>query len=86
MKRILLIATSALCLAGCTTINGVPQSPCQRTERAATLAHDAVRLAVDAGAGADIVVIGKLNTAADAADAIAAGICAARPTPATPGV
>lgn len=81
--RLAIILATALGLASCATVNGVPQTPCQRAIRAATLAHDAVRLAVDAGA--DIIVIGKLNTAADAADTVAAGVCAAT-SPATPGI
>lgn len=66
----------ALCavLCGCATLNGVPQSPCQRATRAAETAHALANAAVVAGL--DPVVIAKLDAAAQAATVVATGVCA----------
>lgn len=81
MKLTILLATSALCLASCATLNGVPQTPCQRATRAIDTARLAVNVA--ATAGADPVIIAKLSKVVDDAQIVASAACA-QANPGTP--
>lgn len=87
------VAISALSLSGCATLNGVPQTPCQRATRAVAAAHaavDAARAAINVAvtAGADPVAIARANAVVDKAEDVAnaaalaaATVCAANPAP-----
>lgn len=65
----------SLGLSGCATVNGVPQTPCQRAQRAADTARAAVEVARTAGL--DPIIIAKLETAAGGASEVVVGVCGA---------
>lgn len=64
---------SLFCIGACATLNGQPQTPCQRATRAAAVIHASVAVAEAAG---DPRVIARAMDADNAAQVAAAAVCA----------